>query len=75
VQEVCQKLKALFEFLMIQFGSKGFTDTAYDRMGAVSGGFLKTSLRNRGPYLSASAEDVQALRQWYKDNFPEMLKL
>ena len=68
------KLKALHEFLAGHFAAKGFTDTAYDRMGGRAGGFLKTSLRSRGPYPSATLDDVERLRQWYAENFPEMLQ-
>ena len=75
VQQGCKKLEVLVEFLMAQFLAKGFTDTAFDRLGGVTGGFLKTSLRCRGPYTSPTEDDVQTLRQWYKDNYPEMLEL
>jgi len=68
------KLKALHEFLAGHFAAKGFTDTAYDRMGGRAGGFLKTSLRSRGPYPSATLDDVERLRQWYAENLPEMLQ-
>ena len=75
VQEGCRKLESFHEFLISQFGAKGFTDTAYDRLGGVATGFLKTSLRSRGPYPSADKEDVKIQRQWLKGNFPEMLEL
>lgn len=65
----------LAHFLAAQFGAKGFTDTAYDRMGARASGFLKVGLRNRAPYPSANLEDVDALRRWYKAEFPDMLDL
>jgi dihydrodipicolinate synthase/N-acetylneuraminate lyase len=70
-----EKLSALFGFLEEQFAPKGFTDTAFDRLGGVASGFLKTTLRSRGPYPSASEKDVAALRRWYSENFPEMLEL
>ena len=57
------------------FGPKGFTDTAYDRLGGLTSGFLRTSLRSRGPYPSPTADDVKCLRRWYRDHFPEMLEL
>ena len=34
------RLTALSEYLSAQFAPRGFTDTAYDRMGARAGGFL-----------------------------------
>ncbi|MEE2658514.1 MAG: dihydrodipicolinate synthase family protein [Candidatus Latescibacterota bacterium] len=69
------KLTALGDFLAAHFGARGFTDTAYDRMGGRAGGFLKTGLRNRAPYPSATLDDVERLRGWYESNFPEMLQL
>lgn len=75
VEKSHARIKPLFEFLHTRYGPKGFTDTAFDRMGGVASGFLKTSLRSRGPYPAATGEDVAALRQWYAENFPEMLEL
>jgi len=69
------RLGELHEFLHARFGSNGFTDTAYDRLGGIASGFLKTSLHNRGPYISATDEDVEALREWYREHFPQMLEL
>ena len=73
VDATCGRLSELCEFLDAQFGSKGFTDTAYDRLGGVASGFLKTSLRSRGPYIAATPEDARTLRRWYEEHFPEML--
>lgn len=70
-----QKIAALHQFLHSHFGSKGFTDTAYDRMGGIATGFLKTSLHNRAPYPSATEDDVALLQQWCRENFPELLQL
>lgn len=70
-----ERITPLFEFLHSEFTPKGFTDTAFDRMGGVASGFLKTSLRSRGPYSAATEEDVAVLRHWYLENFPEMLEL
>jgi dihydrodipicolinate synthase/N-acetylneuraminate lyase len=70
-----QQLGPLFEFLDKQYSSQGLTDSAFDRLGGVASGFLKTSLRCRGPYPSATPEDVEILRDWYVEHFPEMLKL
>jgi hypothetical protein len=41
----------------------------------MAGGFLKCGLRSRGPYPYATAADVETLRQWYCEHFPEMLVL
>lgn len=75
VNKTHERLSALFDFLGAQFAPRGFHDTAYDRMGGVASGFLKTSLHNRGPYPSATQEDVQLLRDWYSQHYPEMLEL
>ncbi|MEW6358650.1 MAG: dihydrodipicolinate synthase family protein [Planctomycetota bacterium] len=71
----CRRIRDLLDFLHATFGPKGFTDTAFDRMGGVAGGFLKTSLRSRGPYPSCTPTDVEILRRWYLTHFPEMLQL
>lgn len=65
---------AVHEFLHQQFGERGFTDTAYDRLGGIASGFLQTSLRSRGPYPSPTHEDVEIMRQWYHSHLPEMLE-
>lgn len=75
VNKTQEQLAPLFDFLGTEFAPRGFHDTAYDRMGGIASGFLKTSLRNRGPYPSATEADVQKLRAWYADHFPEMLEL
>jgi hypothetical protein len=75
LQEDLRPVKELHQFLFESYGTKGFTDTAYDRMGGRASGFLKTSLRSRGPYISATEEDVRTLREWYREHFPEMLIL
>jgi 4-hydroxy-tetrahydrodipicolinate synthase len=75
VDATCGRINELITFLVATFGPKGFTDTAFDRLGGVASGFLKTSLRSRGPYLSCTPEDVETLRRWYREHFPEMLRL
>ena len=75
LQANADRLTALSQFLAANFGARGFTDTAYDRMGGRASGFLKTSLRNRPPYVSATREDVDRLRHWYEEQYPEMLQL
>ncbi len=69
----CARIMQLFEFLFQQWGERGFTDTAFDRLGGVASGFLKTSLTGRAPYPSATPEDIGIFRAWCRQNFPEML--
>lgn len=75
VDATCGRLTELFAFLGEAFGSRGFTDTAFDRLGGVAGGFLTTGLRGRGPYPCATSDDAETLRRWYRDHFPEMMEL
>ena len=74
LREAAPKLKSLSDYLSAYFGPKGFTDTAYDRMGGRASGFLKTGLKSRGPYPAATLGDVEALQRWYREHFPEMLE-
>jgi dihydrodipicolinate synthase/N-acetylneuraminate lyase len=67
------RIDALHGFLQATYGPRGFSDSAYDRMGARATGFLKTSLRCRGPYGSPTTDDVNTLRSWMVSNYPEML--
>ncbi len=73
VEALEQRWNLVFEFLR-QFEAKGFTDTALDRLGGVASGFLKISLRSRRPYPSATEEDAETLRNFYRKTVPEMLK-
>ncbi len=75
LRESCGKIRELLAFLFNHCGPQGFTDTAYDRLGGTASGFLKMGLASRGPYQAATQADVNALRQWYRDHFPEMLEL
>ena len=75
VQRTCGKFKALFGFWDKAFAGRGFLDSAADRLGGVAAGVLKTSLRCRAPYPSATPEDVETLRRGYAEHFPEMLQL
>ena len=75
LRSAAEPVRRLHHFLAAQFGAKGFTDTAYDRLGGRASGFLRTGLRNRAPYPSASLEDVESLRRWYEAEFSEMLEL
>ena len=72
---LADKFDALSNFLDQHFAPRGFTDTAYDRLGAVTSGFLQTSLTNRGPYVAPTVADIAVLQDWYREHFPEMLEL
>jgi len=75
VEELNERLSTLYDFLF-RFGSKGYTDTSYDRLGAVATGFFgKSLLRSRGPYPSATEEDAETFRAFYRETLPEMLEL
>ncbi len=75
VDATCQKVAKLFQFLFSEegFGSRGFTDTALDRLGGVAGGILKCSLRARGPYPHAVPADIETLRRWCSEHLPDLL--
>lgn len=53
-----QRIESLFEFLIGTFAPRGFTDTAFDRLGGLATGFLQTSLHSRGPYPSVTIESA-----------------
>ncbi len=73
VRQQTEPVSRLFAFLHDEFGQTGYTDTAFDRLGGLASGFLQTSLRSRGPYVSVSPADVEKLRAWYAAEFPGML--
>ncbi len=52
VEQWHQRIEPLFQFLADEFAPRGFTDTAFDRLGAIASGFLQTSLR-LAPYAFA----------------------
>lgn len=68
-----QKIHSLHQFLESEFGPRGFTDSAYDRLAGSALGILKTNLECRGPYPSATRADMETLRSWCKTHFPEMV--
>jgi dihydrodipicolinate synthase/N-acetylneuraminate lyase len=72
LEEECRKTQAMFEAIFAAFGPRGFTDTAYDRLGGRAMGFLRTSLSNRGPYASPREDDIQTMRQIFEQHYPEM---
>ncbi len=75
LESICQQFIELHEFLFREFGLRGFTDSAYDRMVSRATGFLATSLRCRAPYVSPAEIDVRAVRHWLENYYPEMLEL
>lgn len=74
LKESCRKLRAVLDFYSEAFAGRGFLDSAADRLGAATNSVLKVPLRCRGPYSSATAEDVETLRRGYDEYFPEMLE-
>lgn len=74
VNKIHNQITPLFDYLHKQFGSKGFTDTAYDRLGGLALGVLRTSLHSRKPYPSVTEEDIRLLRDWCQSHFPQMLR-
>lgn len=75
LQDHCEKLGAFFASLGPTFGNRGFTDTAFDRLGARATGFLKVGLKNCGPYASPTARDIETMRLLFQRAYPEMLHL
>jgi dihydrodipicolinate synthase/N-acetylneuraminate lyase len=75
VRQGCDQIHQLFLFLGKQYAGRGLEDSAFDRLGARLNGFLKVPLRCRGPYPSAIDADVEALRRWCSEHFPEFVKL
>ena len=75
VRQQARPVSNLFAFLHNEFGTRGYTDTAFDRLGGLASGFLQTSMRSRGPYVSVSPADVEKLRSWYAAEFPQMLDM
>ena len=57
------------------FTARGFTDTEYDHLLGRVAGFLKLHPRSRGPYVSATEEDIEELHTWMERNVPELLRL
>jgi dihydrodipicolinate synthase/N-acetylneuraminate lyase len=75
LQTECDRVAAMYAAIFAAFGPRGFTDTAYDRLGGIATGFLKSSLYSRGPYPSPNADDIATLRQIFETHLPEMLHL
>lgn len=60
---------------LAEFTERGFEDTAYDHLQGLVAGFLRMHPRSRGPYISATENDVARLRQWMQKHSPELLEL
>jgi hypothetical protein len=73
VATIDARIQPLSTFLHAEFGPRGFTDTAFDRMGGIACGFLRTSLHCRAPYLSPTADDVERFRHWCREHLPELI--
>lgn len=75
LQSHCEKLAAFFASLGPTFENRGFTDTAFDRLGARATGFLKIGLENCGPYASPTTSDIEKMRSLFEQTYSEMLRL
>lgn len=65
---ICREaLKPLF--------AAGCADSAIDRVLGLSAGFLRTSLKCRGPYPSCTKKHLADFRGWLKKHDPEFLEL
>jgi dihydrodipicolinate synthase/N-acetylneuraminate lyase len=73
VQINCGKLAATFAGLFQAFATRGFTDTAFDRLGGRASGFLNTSLHNRAPYAAPAEADIATMREVFRQSYPEIL--
>lgn len=74
LEQACGKLRTLREFMAAALSVRGLTATAYARIGGRLAGFLRTGLRNRGPYPSASLDDVEQLQGWCNVHYPELIR-
>ncbi|MEX0643078.1 MAG: dihydrodipicolinate synthase family protein [Pirellulales bacterium] len=73
LQSHCDKLGSFFASLGKAFPNRGFMDSAYDRLAGLTTGFLRTSLKNRGPYASPTKDDIAIMRELFEAHYPEML--
>ena len=75
VDDIAPKIQALNDYVSANLVANGLTDTAIDRIGGCASGFLRTGLRSRGPYPTATNDDIEQLRRWYGRHFADMLEL
>lgn len=73
IDQIHAKIDLLHQFLAAEFGSRGFTDSAYDKLAGNALGILDSSLRCRGPYPSPDPDDSVKLYSWCEKHFPEIL--
>ncbi len=66
-------IKKLKSTGMDPFRKKGYKDTAIDRLTGKASGFLSMRVQSRGPYVSATDDDVAALRSWMEANTPKLI--
>ena len=71
---MCSQLLALDEKALAHLPDT-YHDSAYDRLLGLLSGFLRTSMKCRGPYPSTNEVDIEKVKQWCRDNFPEFLQL
>lgn len=69
----CARLEGLLQLLFRLSEGRGFTDSAFDRLGALAGGFLGTSLHLHKPYPSPTPDDVAAVRRYLEAHFADVL--
>ncbi|MBL7700347.1 MAG: dihydrodipicolinate synthase family protein [Chitinophagaceae bacterium] len=62
------KLNRMLKFVISEFATRGYYDSALDRIGGRASGVLKTSIHCRKPYPHGTEEDVQKLRRWLEEN-------
>lgn len=75
LKSMCDKLDRLLEEAVYKLLPDTYHDTSHDRLDGLLAGFLKTSMRNRGPYPSTNKEDIERIREWCRRDFPEFLEL
>lgn len=73
--QIAGKLQQLTGEFVTPRLKQGMYDTAFDRTFATATGFLSGALLfSRGPYDSATTEDVRQFRDWCAQTFPEFLQ-
>jgi 4-hydroxy-tetrahydrodipicolinate synthase len=71
---ICAKMDKFFEAIGAYLEGRNLLDAAVDRLGGYAGGFLKCNLRSRGPYSAPTEADAEWQRNYYRENWPEMLE-
>ncbi len=75
LKPMTDRVRRFFVDGLAAISSKGCLDSAIDRLLGRTTGFLKTSLRCRGPYTSCTEADMAQLRAWLQVHAPELLEL